>query len=218
MVSHFHATQKTTFLQQTNTHQQPKTTKHPHHHPHSHPMAITTTGPWHTNPPRCTAVNGEQNATKRPTLKRKAETDDNKAETLNPKSATSKDGDDKISKSHSCTRANKSKKMILKTLNQQSMRTNKLTITKMPTNHLQHTEKKNKQEMTATKMKCHPLLMTKPKRHTKPKRYTFLAKTMVGIHSPTMVKGKMTLNRHQKVTMTALWNHLQIVIIRARKV
>jgi hypothetical protein len=71
-------------------------------------MAITTTAPRHTNPPRHSAANDERNATTRPTLKRKAETNDNKVETLNPRGA--KVDDDKITKSHSRTKGKKSQK------------------------------------------------------------------------------------------------------------
>ena len=88
-------------------------------------------------------------------------------------------------------------KKIPNALNQQATMTNRLTITTMPRNLLlQHAEKKIKQKPTATTTKRHPLLTTKPKQHTKPKRYTLLAKPMVGINSPTMAKENMTLNRH----------------------
>jgi hypothetical protein len=131
--------------------------------------------------------------TRATSTKRKAEANDGTVETLNQGGA--KVDDDKTTKGHSRTKGNKSQKPIPNTLNQQATMTS-----------------------TATTPKRHPLLTTKPKRHTKPKRYTLLAKTMMGNNSPTMAKEKMTLNRHRKVTRAALWNHLRIVIIQARKV
>lgn len=92
--------------------QQPKTTKHQaqHHKAHSNPMAITTTAPKHTNPPRRSVANNEENATTHSTSKRKAETGDNdKVETLSPTGA--KDDDDKITTICSRTRGNKSQKI-----------------------------------------------------------------------------------------------------------
>ncbi len=110
---------------------------------------------------------------------------------LNPRGAKSKVGDDNIIKSHSRTRGNKAQKNVTDNAKSTSNDNNKLTITTMPTNLLQHTEKKIKQKPTATTTKCHTLLTTKPKRHSKPRGYTMLVKTMVGINSPTKVKVKM---------------------------
>ena len=95
-------------------------------------------------------------------------------------------------------RGNKAQKNVTEDAKSTSNDNNKLTITTMPTNLLQHTDKKIKQKLMATTTKRHPLLTTKPKRQSKPKGYTMLVKTMVGINSPTKVNVKMTLNRHQK--------------------
>jgi len=73
-------------------------------------MAITTTAPRHTNPPRRSAANDEQNATTHPTSKRKAVTANDKVEMLNPRGAKSKDNNDKITKSHCRMRGNKAQK------------------------------------------------------------------------------------------------------------
>ena len=73
-------------------------------------MAITTTAPRNTTPARRSAANDEIYATTRSTLKRKANTDDDKVKTLKPRGAKSKDNNDKITKIPSHARGNKAQK------------------------------------------------------------------------------------------------------------